>query len=157
MLLSTSPYLGHIITTEIVVWGICIGAMLAFTVYFFQMRVLGSLVRALMRDSVGAENAKTLGELGKNNAFYRHFLGDNSILRRIVSVIGEGIPKNSDGESDFDSARFYIDENKLELAEKRYSKDVKIYMYIIGIVACLAVGAVMHFALPWLLGFLPEV
>lgn len=157
MLLSTSPYLGHIITTEVVVWGICAGAMLAFTVYFFQMKVLGSLVRLLMRDCVGTSNAKTLGELGKNNAFYRHFLKDNSILRRIVGVIGGEIPKNTDGELDFEGARFYIEEEKLEIAEKRYSKDVKIYMYIIGILACVAVGVAMHFVLPWLLGLLPEV
>ena len=29
MLLSTSPYLGHLLTTEIVVWGIVVGAALA--------------------------------------------------------------------------------------------------------------------------------
>ena len=157
MLLSTSPYLGHIITTEVVVWGIVVGAMLAFTVYFFQMRVLGSLVRELCASCVGEENAKTLSELGKNKAFYRHFLGENGILRRIISVVGGELPKNSEGAYDFESARFYISADKLEIAEKRYSKDVKIYMYIIGIVACVAVGVAMHFALPWILEFLPEV
>lgn len=156
MLLSTSPYLGHIITTEIVVWGIVTGAILAFTVYFFQMKILGSLVRELCASCVGEENGKTLAELGKNNAFYRHFLGDNGILRRIISVVGGTLPLDSEGNADFDSARFYIDENKLEIAEKRYSKDVKIYMYIIGVVACVAVGVAMHYVLPWALSLLPN-
>lgn len=155
MLLSTSPYLGHLLTTEIVVWGIVVGAALAFTVYFFQMKILGSLVREICSSCVGEENAKTLSELGKNNAFYRHFLGDNAILRRIVSVVGGEMPKDADENDDFELARFYIESDKLEIAEKRYSADVKIYMYVIGIVACVAVGVAMHFALPWILALLP--
>lgn len=155
IMLDTSPYLGHLATTETVVWGICVGAILAFAAYFVQMHVLGSLVRALMGCAVGECNAKTLDELGKNKVFYRHSLRDNSNLRRIVSVEGGSVPKDSDGASDFGSARFYIEEEKLKLATDRYEKDTRPIMLIIGVAACLAVGIVMHFLLPVLLNLLP--
>lgn len=155
--LSTSPYLGHIITTEVIVWGICIGAILAFTVYFMQMHFLGSLVRALMSCGVGEENAKSLDEIGKNNAFYRHFLEDNSSLRKTVSVVGGSVPRNTEGGYDFASVRLYIEPEALENARKRYERDTKVWMYIVGVAACVIVGVAMHFTLPLLLGFLPSI
>lgn len=154
-LLSTSKYLGPLITTQMIVWGFCIGAILAFTLYFFQAHVQGSLVRKLLSCGVGADNAKTLDELGKNNAFFRHSLRDNSTLRRVVSVYGGALVLDSEGEADFGLSRFYIDESALEKATKRFTRDVKLYMYIIGLVACVGVGIGMHFLLPFILSFLP--
>lgn len=156
MTLYDSHFIGHILTTEIVVWGICIGAMLAFSVYFFQMRVLGSLVRLLLETSVGEENATTLTLLGKNNAFYRYFLRDNTVLRKIVSVVGGSVPKNSDGEDDFSTAQFYIDSEKVEMAKSRYEKDVKIWIYVLGMLSFLLLGVALHFVLPILISFLPK-
>ena len=153
--LSSSKYLGHLITTEMLVWGICIGAILAFTVYFFQQHITGSLVRLLIKDCVGEDNAKTLDALGKNNAFYRHMVRDNSTLRRVVSVVGGQIPRDSDAERIYDGVRLYIDESALDRATKRFTKDVRLYMYIIGVVACLAVGVGMQFLLPFILSLLP--
>lgn len=153
--LSTSKYLGPLITTQMIVWGICLGAILAFTLYFFQAHLQGSLVRRLLSDCVGEENAKTLDEIGKNNAFFRHSLRDNSTLRRVVSVCGGALMLDSEGEADFSLSRFYIDEGSLEKATKRFTKDVKLYMYIIGLVACIGVGIGMHFLLPFILSLLP--
>lgn len=149
--MGISTEISHNIHTGMLVWGICIGAMLAFSVYFFQTRIIGSLVRRLIADAQGEENAKTLAELGKNKAIYRHYLKDNSPLRRLVSVAGGVIPRNEDDELDFGGARFYIDEEKRHLAEIRYSRNTSIGMYILGLVLCLIVGCVMYFLLPYLL------
>ena len=155
MILLDAHYLGHILTTEIAVWGICIGAMLAFTVYFFQMRVLGSLVRALLDSAVGEENATTLTLIGKNNAFYRYFLRDNTPLRKIVSVVGDTLPKTAEGQGDFSLARFYIDPEREEIARKRYQRETKIWIYILGMLAFLLLGVALHFLLPLLMSLLP--
>ncbi len=155
MILLDSHYIGHILTTEIIVWGMCIGAMLAFTVYFLQMRVLGSLVRALLDVAVGEENATTLTLIGKNNAFYRYFLKDNMPLRKIVSVVGDTLPKTSEGECDFASARLYIDPEREELAKKRYQRETKIWIYALGMLAFLLLGIALHFLLPLLMSLLP--
>ena len=154
MILLDAHYVGHILTTEIMVWGICAGAMLAFTVYFFQMRVLGSLVRALLGECVGEENAATLTLIGKNNAFYRYFLRDNMPLRRIISVKGGTVPRNEDGEYDFSGTELYIDPEKVEMAQKRYQKDVKIWIYVVAMISFLVLGAALHFVLPILLSFI---
>ena len=148
-----STVISHNITTGMLVWGVCIGAILAFTVYFFQTRILGSLIRALLKDAQGEDNAKALDELGKNKAFYRFFLRDKSTLRKYVSVIGGSVPKNADGVADFASARFYISEEKSEIAEKRYSRETKIWVYVLAVVALLLIGLIMFIAMPYLLEY----
>lgn len=153
--LSASPYLGHIITTEIIVWGICIGSILAFTLYFLQVRIFGSLVGRLINDAVGEENAKTLAQIGKNNAFYRHFLRDNSILRKTVILKGDALPRDEEGRAIFDTAEFYIAEQGVDEATRKYLKETKIWIYVLGVVLCLLVGLGMHFLLPYILNMLP--
>lgn len=154
MILSASNYLGHIITTEMITWGICIGAIFAFSIYFFQMRLLGSLVRKMLECAVGEENGKTLDELGKNNAFYRHSLRKNGMLRRLVDAVA-GAPCDENGDEIIDKMRFYIDAGRVEKATKRYQRDVKLWMYLLGVASCVAVGVVMHFTLPLILALLP--
>lgn len=155
MLLSLSTILDESkIALEVMVFGICAGALLAFTLYFFRQKILGSLVKALLLDALGAENAKTLDELGKNKAIYRHSLGDNSVLRRYVSVIGSSLPLDAQGQPDFNSARFYITEENTEGAISRYHKDVKIYIYILGILAICALGVGVYFVIPLLLSII---
>lgn len=146
-----SQSVSHNITTGVLVIGITIGAILAFSVYFFQTRILGSLIRALLKDARGVESAKTLDEIGKNNFFFRFYLRDGSILRKYVSVVGDTVPKNNENEADFSCARFYIDEEKADVAEIRYSRETKAWIFVLGVVAIAVVGAVMYFALPYLL------
>ena len=146
-----SQVISHNITTGALVLGICIGAMVAFTVYFLQTRVLGSFVRKLLEVARGEENAKTLGELGKGRSFYKYFLGDKSVLRKYVSVVGDKLPRDSEGEADFEQARFYIEDEKAEKCEMRYSRDTKIWLYAVGMLACAAIGVALYIVLPLLL------
>ena len=153
-MIALTTEISHNITTGMLVWGVCIGAILAFTVYFFQMRILCALVRALLSQARGEENAKTLDEIGKNHFVYRFFLREKSPLRKYVFVVGGVLPQNSEAEADFSLARFYIDEDKASIAEIRYSKETKIWVYVVAILTFLAVGAIMYFVLPWLLNFI---
>lgn len=146
--------ISHNITTGMIVLGITIGAMVAFSVYFFQTRILGSLVRALLQNARGEQNAKTLEEIEKNNFFFKHFLKDGSILRKYVRVVGDTVPKNADDEYDFTFAKFYIDEDKADVAEIRYSKETKIHMYVIGMLACALIGVAMYFVFPYMLNLI---
>ena len=149
-----SQSISHNITTGVLVIGVCIGAMLAFTVYFFQTRVLGSLVRRLLIEARGEENAKTLKELGANTRFYKYFLGDKSVFRRYVSVLGGVLPRDEENEPDFDTACFYIDEKNVEKCEIRYSRDTKIWLYVVGMLACALVGVALYIALPLILDYI---
>ena len=153
-MIALTTEISHNITTGMLVLGVCIGAILAFSVYFFQMRILGSLVRALLSLARGEENAKALDEIGKNHFVYRHFLRDNSPLRRYVFVCGDALPRDSEGEADFSLARFYIDEERATVAEMRYSRETKIWVYVVAVLTFLAVGAIMYFVLPWILDFI---
>ncbi len=146
-----SQSISHNITTGVLVIGFTIGAILAFSVYFFQTRILGSLIRALLKDAIGEQNAKTLEQIEKNNFFFKFYLRDGSILRKYIKVVGDTVPKNNEGKYDFSCARFYIDEEKAQVAEIRYSKETKIWIFVLGVVAIAVVGAVMYFALPYLL------
>ena len=139
---------------EIIVYGICTGAIIAFTLYFFRQRLLGTLVKRLILDALGAENAKTLDELGKNKLIYRHALGDNSILRRYVSVIGDTLPLDVNGKPDFSSARFYITDDKTEIAISRYHKECKIYVYVLGVLAMALLAFAVRYLIPLMLNLI---
>lgn len=149
MSLSTSQYLGHLLTTEIVVWGACIGAIIAFSINFFQNHILGSFVRKLLKECVGEESAKTLAELGCDRFYYRFFLKKGSSLRKFVG----GCVDNSQNEAK-NASRYYIIEEKSEYATKRYSKDAPVWLYIVSIVSSLAVATIMHFVLPLILNLI---
>ena len=154
-ILTKSPYLGHIITTEIIVWGICIGVSIAFLLYFLSKRVVGSLVRAILDQGLGENNAIEIDKINKNNWFYKFLLRDKSTLRNIVFLVGDKLPKDENGKVSFTGAKFYIDEKNKEKAEKTYGSDMKIITLIGLIFLCIAVGVGMHFALPFILNLIP--
>ena len=89
---NDAPLLGWLIDTNMLILAIAIGVFLAFFAYWFTQTVIGSLVRALLSDSIGEDKAKTLDELKKNNFLFRFLLRDGSILRRIVSCVGNELP-----------------------------------------------------------------
>ena len=90
LLFSTgdAPFLGWVVTTDIVIYAIATGVFLSFVAFWFVQNVVGSLVRELLKSSTAEENGKTLDELGKNNAVYRFLLREGKVLRRTVSVVG---------------------------------------------------------------------
>ena len=148
---SFSQVISHNITTGALVIGVTLGAMIAFTVYFFQTRVLGALVRKMLEVARGEDNAKTLSELGKTGKFYKLFLGDKSVLRKYISVVGGKLPRDDENEPDFNLARFYIDEEKVDKCEMRYSRDTKIWLYVVGMLVCALVGVALYIILPLIL------
>ncbi|MBR7101274.1 MAG: hypothetical protein IKC74_03200 [Clostridia bacterium] len=89
---NDAPLLGWLIDTNILILAIAIGVFLAFFAYWFTQTVIGSLVRALLTDSIGEDKAKTLDELKKNNFLFRFLLRDGSVLRRTVSCVGNELP-----------------------------------------------------------------
>ena len=90
LLFSTgdAPFLGWVVTTDIVIYAIAAGVFLSFVAFWFVQNVVGSLVRELLKSSTSEKNGKTLDELGKNNAIYRFLLREGKVLRRTVSVVG---------------------------------------------------------------------
>lgn len=92
LLFNDAPLLGWAIDMNILILAIAIGVFLAFLAYWFTQTVVGALVRRLLSDSIGEENAKTLDELSKNNFVFRFLLRDGSTLRRIISCVGGELP-----------------------------------------------------------------
>ena len=89
---NDAPLLGWLIDTNILILAIAIGVFLAFFAYWFTQTVVGSLVRKLLSEGVGEDNSKTLDELKKNNFLFRFLLRDGSVLRRIISCVGNELP-----------------------------------------------------------------
>ena len=92
LLFDDAPLLGWAIDMNILILAIAIGVFLAFLAYWFTQSVVGALVRRLLSDGVGEENAKTLKELSKDNFVFRFLLRDGSTLRRIISCVGGELP-----------------------------------------------------------------
>ena len=87
-----APLLGWLIDTNTLIIAIAIGIFLAFFAYWFTQTVVGALVRKLLSEGVGEENAKTLDELSKNSFVFRFLLRDDSVLRKTVSCVGGVLP-----------------------------------------------------------------
>ncbi len=129
-------------STDVVVWTICVGACLAFIINYIYRTVAGPLVRTLMAyDHTSEESAVTLDELKMNKRLLRFILKDSSPLRAYVSVAGGKIPSFTIGKRkvlDFGSARFYVDESKKEKARNAFGEPEKWYLVILFI--ALAIG-----------------
>ena len=87
-----APLLGWLIDTNTLIIAIAIGIFLAFFAYWFTQTVVGTLVRKLLSEGVGEENAKTLDQLSKNSFVFRFLLRDDSVLRKTVSCVGGTLP-----------------------------------------------------------------
>ena len=121
LLFNDAPLLGWLIDTNILILAIAIGVFLAFFAFWFTQTVIGSLVRRLLSDGVGEENAKTLKEISKDNFIYRFFLRDGSVLRKTVSCVGGEIPVVDNGAADKYSSPDNDQENGGEVPLNRES------------------------------------
>ena len=111
-------------TVDLTVYSIAIGVFFAFFAYWFLQNVVGKLVRRIARKAIGEENAKTLDELGRSNALYRYLLRDGSTLRRMISCVGDTLPKAEGGKADFTQAKFFVTEDNAKKALHRYPRKI---------------------------------
>lgn len=111
-------------TVDLTVYSIAIGVFFAFFAYWFLQNVVGKLVRRIARKAIGEENAKTLDELGRNNALNRYLLRDGSTLRRMISCVGDTLPKSEGGKADFTQAKFFVTEDNAKKALHRYPRKI---------------------------------
>jgi len=148
MILSTSKYFGHIISVELVSWSICIGAILAYTLYFYEQRVIGSIIRSLLQDSTSPENSKNLKDIGKDRLIYKIALKTSVSLHKYIAVV--------EGESDVDiySKKMYIDSQNVSTLEKKYRKKPKTWTYVLSIFILLLLGVLLQIFLPMGLEYL---
>ena len=112
------------ITMEIVIWSLFIGIVIGVGAILYSKRVLGTLVRALLKiEANSPDSAKTFNELGFKHTFlYKFSLRKKSTFRKIVYVT--------------DDQKFYIPSEKVYRADSLYSaKDASL---LIGLLAVLA-------------------
>ncbi|MBO5211982.1 MAG: hypothetical protein J6B60_00400 [Clostridia bacterium] len=145
-----------LISYDLIIWCIAIGAILAFLINFFMQNVAGKVVRALIsNDCIGEEKAKTLSELSlKPNFMLKWMLKEKGMLRSVVFVWGGRMPLRLDTDKsipDFDSARFYIkDENEFKAAA-RFGRPMSVWYLILFTVLAIAAAYGMTIAMPYLM------
>ena len=100
LMFEGAPFIGWIIDQKILIYAIAGGVFLAYFAYWFVQSFIGGLVRKMLENGVGEENAKTLSELEKSSFLYKWFLRNGSTLRNLVSCVGgdlKEIKKAKDG------------------------------------------------------------
>lgn len=120
------------ISVKLLVWALFAGFVFAALLAIYQKRLVGGLVKTIL--SAGAtseETAKTVSELGyATDWFVKNALRTDAALLRTVSRIDKELPegeapkKTRSGRDviDFETARFYIPEEKKYRAEIRYAR-----------------------------------
>ena len=100
LMFEGAPFIGWIIDQKVLIYAIAGGVFLAYFAYWFVQSFIGGLVRKMLENGVGEENAKTLSELEKSSFLYKWFLRNGSTLRNLVSCVGgdlKEIKKAKDG------------------------------------------------------------
>ncbi|MBQ8393273.1 MAG: hypothetical protein IJX51_05815 [Clostridia bacterium] len=169
-----APFLGWVVTTDIVIYAIAIGVFLSFVAFWFVQNISGSIVRDLLNKAKDESSALSLDELGKNKAIYRHMLREGKVLRNTIACVGGSLPviegkRSSEEEAekgffkklwdkiknkftrtkyDYSNAKFYIPEDGIEKAEARYSKSFKTWWLPVIFVLCIAIAFGMTFLMP---------
>lgn len=149
----------NIISTEIIVWSICIGANLAFLYMFYQRNYIGVLIRRMLDAGSGEECARTLFALGLDRQFLMKLaLKDGSPLRSTVLVKGGKIPTKTvekNGKKrpvpDYESAEFYISERNLEKASVSYGRKMEWYWLPIFVILSAGISYGMTYLIPFML------
>ena len=150
------------IPIQLIVWAIYIGVNLGFLYSYFSKNIVGDVVRRLtVVGATSEENAKSLSELGykKFSFFHKVLLKDSSSLRSLICVAGNTIPKaiNEEGvmAPDWESAKFYIPDAKLQKAKISYGTPQKWFYIPIFVVLSTIISTIMAFIMPILIEALP--
>lgn len=170
LLFENAPFLGWLVTTDMVIYAIAAGIFLSFVGYWFVQNVVGKLVRKLLKKCKGEENAKTLAALGADKFIYRIMLREGKVLRNIVSVKGGSLtPVNvkNGGETepkkknfkerfaslkrvkyDYANAEFYIHEDQAEKARAKFAHRFSMWWLLLVLVLCAVIGFAMTYFVP---------
>lgn len=164
-----------IISLEMVITAIFIGAVLAAFAAVYNKRILGNFVWALLKSgATSKETAKTIYELKfEKNPFLRGALRDGTTFRRTVLSTDDVVQEPTDNETEkgrkkeninprrpieLKTARFYIPEQRRYRAEIRYHRkgtDWITFTLSVLIFAALAVG--VYYILPEILTLLDNL
>ncbi len=140
-----------------------IGMIIACFAASFNRGALGQFVKELLSEEcLSPEKAKTLNELGfGRNSAVRSAVRKNRILRKYLRCIEEDngtlmTKSNKEGTVALEEAHFYIPEEHKYVASVRFEekKKVPVIMYIIMVIAIIALTIFLIGVLPDLLGFL---
>ena len=128
-----------------VLFTLIFGCILSWVILFYQRKVVGALVRALIAAGAADEaSAKTLAEIGQEaNVSALYQLRRERGLSRVVTVVGAE-PFVSGKRKIPDSARFYVAGDAVPRAERQYSdKGTSVPILLLGILGILAVGILL--------------
>lgn len=136
------------------IFGLYFGIVAAAVITAFTKLILGRLPRGLIdAGALSPDSAKTLGEVGCNNALFRFFLKHGFTLRNVVHCVGAGEDDNLTriwGKViiNFNEARFYVPEAKRDAVVSRFSKKgsgwvTVLLVAVIGLVAVAGIFKVL--------------
>ena len=159
------------LSVYLVILGVCVGLIIGLVYSYFTRIAAHRLILMLKKGGYStAENAVTLDELGIRGKFkLRRMLKHGKGMRKVVlcaneaemqtaptgvkrfwytKFLGQELPQRTD----FKIARFYLPEENLPLAEKRYSCEGMSFIgLLITVVVILAVGVGAMFVAPRLI------
>lgn len=134
-------------TLTYVIWGLTIGMCVAAVYLYFVKKVCGGFVSALTANNcVGEKNAKSCGEMGikEPSAYLKKQLSENGGMSRMVKTTAEN--------------KYYIPEEYVTLAGKKYRKETIPVIALIGlIVLILAAGALASYLAPIIVDSVGEI
>lgn len=149
-----------------IVWVVFAGVCCAAFYAFYQKRIVGDLLRALIAAGADcAENAKTLSEIGYGKgvraAFSRRVLKKGSVLRKSVEARGDETPTAETKHHPDElfvkktvdpNIRYYIPEENRAAAEIRYDgKGTTVSTLLLTVAAFFAAAMIFIALLPTLL------
>lgn len=121
-----------------IIWGITAGMCVATVYLYFIKRVCGGFVQTLTsQDCIGESNAKSCAELGikEPSAYLKKQLGENGGM--------SGMVKTTAGN------KYYIPEESVSLANKKYRAEKLPLWALIGLVLIIvAAGALAAYLIP---------
>ena len=152
-------------TLKTLVWVVFFGVVFSSFYAYYQRRLLGDILRALIsHEAQDEQSAKTLEEIGYGkgikNSFAKHALRKKSGLRKTVcAVYEEKAPEKNHPDQLFVRAakpeneqKYYVPEEKRIVAEVRYDgKGTNLKTLLISIAALLAAAIIIVSFLPWLI------
>lgn len=148
-------------STELIVWSIFLGILIGACSIFYNKRLVGAFVRALISSSATDRgSAKSLADLGfEKNIFVRHALRDGSVLRKMVWEADDNYTVDASGirfsartaKMDINTARFYIDEENRIKADMRYSaKGTDVITLVMTVVVFFVVAYALLLFIPYI-------
>ena len=144
---------GSSLTFPVVLWALIFGIILSWIIVFYNKKVIGALVRAILSaEAKDEQSAKTLAELGQeNNISAVSHLRHSESLRHIVHFVGEpemsNVGKKKKPHVSFDeNTRFYIPEASVYRASKKYDgSGSEIWKMLVGAVALFVLGIILTY------------